>query len=49
MDSKAAARRLLAGDDACEARWFDSLDGVALAFDHGDLLARLSPLPAPLR
>ena len=31
--------RPVGGDDAAEARWFASLDGVGLAFDHRAILA----------
>jgi hypothetical protein len=33
------------GDDAAEARWFDDLTGVELAFDHELVLADAGFLP----
>ncbi len=38
---------LRGGDDAAEARWFGDLGGVALAFDHAEILASAGFLPHP--
>jgi 8-oxo-dGTP diphosphatase len=35
------------GDDATEARWFDDLSAVALAFDHAEVLAAAGFLATP--
>lgn len=37
--------RLSGGDDASEARWFDNLTGITLAFDHATVLADACLLP----
>ncbi|MBZ5588655.1 MAG: NUDIX hydrolase [Acidobacteriia bacterium] len=37
--------RLSGGDDASEARWFDDLTGIELAFDHATVLADACLLP----
>jgi 8-oxo-dGTP diphosphatase len=38
---------LRGGDDAAEAAWFTDLSGVALAFDHAEVLADAGFLPRP--
>ena len=44
---RAAGGFLLGGDDAAEARWFADLAGVALAFDHAEVLAAAGFSAAP--